>query len=601
MALRHRATIVAAILLLATPARGFGSQAIDWQSWSDGIFARAKHEQRFVILDLQAVWCHWCHVMDQTTYRDPKVVGLIASKYIAVRADEDANPDLANRYGDWGWPATIVFGPDGGEIVKRRGYMPPSEMASMLQAIIDNPSPGPSVIPARAIAPAVSAILSPAQRKLILDRRAQIYDRDYGGWGKVHKFINVEDLEYAISQALAGDRVEEAAARRTLDAALNLLDPVGGGFYQYSDSRDWKSPHFEKIISIEAGYIRTYALAYAAWRRPQYLEAARRTAGYLASTLRSPEGAFYVSQDADVSQAMPGKAFYALDDAGRRKLSPPRIDNHLYARENGWAVSALAAVYDVTGDRQYPDQARTAANWVIANRSIAGGGFDHGAQDRAGPYLGDSLAMAQGFVALYESTADRVWLSHAERTLDFIDSNFARRTAGYVTAISKTARPPAQLAVAPQPYCDIDENIDLARLADRLFHFSGNARYRKMAERAMRYAASPQVTQDRFFLTGLLLADRELASGPLHVTIVGAKDDAAALGLYQSALAYPSNYERLEWWDKREGPMPNPDVVYPSMPQAAAFVCSGDTCSLPVFDPAKLTATIDRLKRPASG
>src|SRR5438067_3298284 len=105
--------------------------AIDWQPWSDGVFDRARRENRFVLLDLEAVWCHWCHVMDETTYADPKVAALINARYVAVKVDQDSRPDLSNRYEDYGWPATIVFNESGGEIVKRRGYMPPDEMASI--------------------------------------------------------------------------------------------------------------------------------------------------------------------------------------------------------------------------------------------------------------------------------------------------------------------------------------------------------------------------------------------------------------------------------------------------------------------------------------
>ncbi len=119
---------------------------ITWQPWSDSVFAQAKSEGRFVLLDLGTVWCHWCHVMEEVTYRDPAVIDLVGQRYLAVRVDADARPDLSNRYEDYGWPATIVFNSDGSEIVKRRGYLPPGQMASMLQAIIDDPSPGPSVV-----------------------------------------------------------------------------------------------------------------------------------------------------------------------------------------------------------------------------------------------------------------------------------------------------------------------------------------------------------------------------------------------------------------------------------------------------------------------
>jgi thiol:disulfide interchange protein len=140
----NRRLLAAALLALASP-RAHAEGAIAWQPWSDAAFAKARQEHRFVILDLEAVWCHWCHVMDETTYRDPKVIALMGSRYVAVRVDQDSRPDLANRYEDYGWPATIVFAADGSEIVRRRGYLDPAEMASMLQAIIDDPSPGPSV------------------------------------------------------------------------------------------------------------------------------------------------------------------------------------------------------------------------------------------------------------------------------------------------------------------------------------------------------------------------------------------------------------------------------------------------------------------------
>ena len=90
-----------------------------------------------MLLDLEAVWCHWCHVMDGITYLHPVVLRLLNQHYILVKVDQDSRPDISNRYQDYGWPATVVFAANGSEIVKRQGYIPPRPMASMLQAIID--------------------------------------------------------------------------------------------------------------------------------------------------------------------------------------------------------------------------------------------------------------------------------------------------------------------------------------------------------------------------------------------------------------------------------------------------------------------------------
>lgn len=175
-------TIAILVALSASPSRA--ADALAWTGWSHDLFARAATEQRFVILDLEAVWCHWCHVMEKTTYADPKVQELLAAKYLPVRVDQDANPDLSSRYGDWGWPATIVFAPDGNEIAKIRGYIEPERMQALLKAIIDDPSPGPSVGEAFEIKPATSAFLSKAQRTELTRTFDESYDDKLGGWAR---------------------------------------------------------------------------------------------------------------------------------------------------------------------------------------------------------------------------------------------------------------------------------------------------------------------------------------------------------------------------------------------------------------------------------
>src|SRR5271163_3761124 len=146
--MRFRSAVL--LSLMALTGSGWASAptaqaALHWQAWSDGAFAQARAEHKFVLLDLEAVWCHWCHVMDDVTYRDPAVVKLLNQRYVLVKVDQDSRPDISNRYQDYGWPATVVFAADGSEIVKRQGFLQPRLMASMLKAIIADPSPGPSI------------------------------------------------------------------------------------------------------------------------------------------------------------------------------------------------------------------------------------------------------------------------------------------------------------------------------------------------------------------------------------------------------------------------------------------------------------------------
>ena len=562
-----------------------------WSGWDDDLFTRAANEKRFVILDLEAVWCHWCHVMEKTTYANPQVQELLASKYLPVRVDQDANPDLSSRYGDWGWPATIVFGPDGTEIAKIRGYIEPERMQALLKAIIDDPSPGPSVGEAFEVKPSTSAFLASEQRAELTKNYDESYEDRLGGWGETQKYIDADSMDLAIARAEVGDATAIKRARQTLDAAIALIDPVWGGVYQYSEAGSWTHPHFEKIMSFQAQYLRQYSHAYALWKDPKYLTAARNIERYLASFLTSPDGAFYVSQDADLDHDTDGHTYYALSDAARRKLGMPRIDKNLYARENGWAISGLSAYYDVTGDTRALDIAERAAKWVIDNRALPSGGFRHGDKDRGGPFLGDTLAMGQAFLDLYAATGNRDWLTAAAKAGDFAAS-FRDEAGGFVT--SKTSE--GKIGVLAKPAKLIDDQVLVVRFLNLLNRYYGDDGYREQASHAMRYLASASAEMIRP-LPGLLLADEELAVEPTHMTVVGHKDDPKAQALHTFARALPARYKRLEWLDLREGKLPNPDVEYPDLGEPAAFACSNRICSFPSFNAEELQATVKQMAK----
>jgi uncharacterized protein len=560
-----------------------------WLPWSDSVFTEAGRDHRFVLLDLEAVWCHWCHVMDVTTYRDRKVLALLHKNYLTVRVDQDSRPDLSNRYEDYGWPATVVFDAAGHEIVKRQGYLTPEEMASMLQAIIDDPSPGPSVQPEKEISfPTTDVLPATLQAQLEKDYLAG-FDSKQGSWGFDQKYLDVDSVELAIDRASRGDERAAAMARQTLDAQLRLLDPVWGGFYQYSTDGIWTKPHFEKIMSVQAENLRIYSEAYAQWNDPKYLHAAQAVKQFLGTFLTSPDGAFYTSQDADVVEGKHSAEYFALGDKERRKQGVPRVDTHVYARENGWVIAALAQLYEATGDTKTLDSAIRAANWITQNRALPGGGFRHGAKDVGGPFLGDSVAMARAYLALYRVTADRKWLARSSATTTFIEKTFrpGSGAAGFISAVAPTDK-------AYKPHPQRDENVALARVANQLFHYIGDAKYEAISKAGMRYLAAEPVAT-RLPVASVLLTELELTHPPLHLTVVGPKSDPVAQSLFTAALKYPSFYKRVEWWDTNEGELPNPDVQYPSVSRAAAYICTQRTCSPPIFDADALSTKVNRV------
>ncbi|MBI2784419.1 MAG: thioredoxin domain-containing protein, partial [Gammaproteobacteria bacterium] len=326
---------IAGLVLLAALGSARAAEPLVWHGWSPEIFAQAKRENKFLLLDLEAVWCHWCHVMAGTTYRDPAVVALMNTRYLAVRVDQDARPDLASRYEDYGWPATVIFGPDGTEIVKKQGYIPPSDMMRLLQTVIDDPSPVVAQNINTDHAVTGETALPAARRDELHARWAGGYDDKEGGWGFSHKYLDADTIEYALRRAARGDTRAAQMARDTLRLSRKLLDPVWGGLYQYSAGGTWDEPHFEKIMSFQADTLRANALAAATWGDPAFLENARAVHGYLRRFLTNPAGVVYTSQDADLVPGEHSADYFALDDAGRRARGVPRIDRHIYARENG--------------------------------------------------------------------------------------------------------------------------------------------------------------------------------------------------------------------------------------------------------------------------
>jgi uncharacterized protein len=374
-------SLLAFAILTLMPASA-SAEDIAWQAWDEAVFQRAEAEQRFVLLDLGAVWCHWCHVMEATTYKDPVVVRLVRERFLPIRVDQDLRPDLSNRYEDYGWPATVIFDARGQELAKFSGYIAPARMRSLLQGVIDDPTPGPSVRPEgqRNVGPSDTTLPETLRRELA-ELLVTRYDTEHGGWGFAKKFLDWDGVEWSLARARAGDREAERRALEALDRQTQLIDPVWGGVFQYSDGGVWENPHFEKIMQFQAENLRVFSQAYAQTHEPRYLQAARAIDRYLRSFMRDASGAFYVSQDADLKPGEHSADYFALGDGERRRRGIPRVDTHLYARETAWAAHALVWFWAVSGDDSALADALAAARWIVAERSSPDGGYRHDVQD----------------------------------------------------------------------------------------------------------------------------------------------------------------------------------------------------------------------------
>ena len=577
-----------ALVLLAAfagPARA-ETPSVAWQKWEPALFERAQREDKYILLHMAAVWCHWCHVMERTTYRDPAIQQRIAEKFIAVRVDQDSDPALSYRYENWGWPATIMLDKDGNEIFKRRGYIPPELFARLLMAVIEDPSALPSYTVGAAVDPA--AAHSPpndASAPRLCCSRATTGPTAGSATSIASSMATRSNGRWSAAAPSSATPIRprwREVSAKTLAGARHLIDPVWGGMFQYSEKLDWSGPHYEKLLNIQRDGLRAYVLAWQIGHDPADLAAAHDIARWLMDFMRAPSGAFYTSQDADAGPALHGDAFYARSDAQRRAGPQPPIDRNVYARENGWAIASLAALHDVTGDAALLAAAVRAFDWTLANRRAPNGGFGHARAADDDTHLGDTLAVAEAALALYRSTAERRYLALAAELGEIIVRDHRDPVGGFMVRQPE----PGAKGVLAKPVKQIDENVAAVRLLNLLARHTARPAFRQAAEHGMRYLIS--LAEDDFVVPGALLADRELLREPAHVTIVGAKDDPAAQALYAAARTYPTRYLRIEWLDRREGPLPAADIDYPEMSEAAAFACANGACSVPVFTAAEV-------------
>jgi len=554
------------------------AEALPWSDWSREAFERARREQRPILLSVQAGWCHWCHVMNDVTYRDPEVVRRLSREFVLIRADGDARPDLAERYRRYAWPATVFLAPDGTRILALRGYRPPDRFAAILDDVLAAHADG------RALQEAAGASEPPAEdlaaiRASLTAQLDGMYDEEGGGWGRRQRYPFAAPVEHALYRAAVDS--EPAWAERayfTLEQYARLIDPVWGGMYQYSIPNVWDRPHFEKIVPVQAGALRAFAAAYRASGERRWLEHADAIHRYLREHLRADDGAFFASQNAD-APSMPGAEFYALDDGARRAVEPPAVDRHVYASTNGMLIEALVALHVATGRQAPLREALTAARRIVRTHRHDSGAFVHDAEaDDPVRYLADQAPLLAAFVALHQATGDPAWRAEATALADALEARFVGPRGGFV---AHTPDPAAEgfFDDVPEPVID---NAIAAQALLALSRLTEDEAHRERAIAALRAVSQPTELRRMGRMVGeLLLALEAVEHGHLVLSVVGPADRPETATLHRAALfvAEPTRLVELG----RPGASRYP---YPGDP--AVFLCTRQACSMPVYDPAEL-------------
>lgn len=573
-----------------------------WSPWSRETFTSARDDGRIILVNVVATWCHWCHVMEETTYEDPEVVALLREHFVTIRVDSDARPDVAERYRDWGWPATGFLTPDARPVLELRGYQNPRAFAALLRGLVADRERG-------ALRHREAPPPSPSTGQLALDAirtraAAQLdgfYEPPLGGWSRAQRYPSPGPIEHAWVRARIDDDAASATqATTTLASAKKLIDPVFGGMYQYSEQGDWDHPHYEKITAIQAGAIRNYAFAYRATGDAGWLAAAREVARYMTTMMRSPEGDFFTSQDADLripgKPAILGERYYGQDAEGRRAMGLPRIDDGVYADLNGMMIEAMCDLYAAGGDREDLAVAERAARRVLETHANPDGGLRHGATDTGTVlHLRDQVAMGRGLLALYRTTGEPTWLDHAERVAAFMLASLEDRDRGGFFA--HTVDPDA-FGVFAERRRPLEENGTAARFLALLHrHRDGDGTtqtpYLAAAERALTSLGTPEAVAAEGRIIGqFLLGLQEVTMPTVDITVVGelgGSAGATTAALHAAALRYPEPRAVIE--------LSRPGERYPDIGKPAVYLCTPVACSSPITDPGRFAALADAFVR----
>ena len=586
------------------------SSGIHWRDWSNEVLEAAEAEDKLILLDIGAPWCHWCHVMDNTTYSDPKVIRTINERFIPVRVEAEKRPDIQDRYLLGGWPSTVWLLPDG-RILTGTTFITPEAMIHKLyevdtlyheqRATVEMQA---TSMEAEAEADRVDAEVVPTPQvspESILDDLDKVLRRDfdsrYGGFGKEPKFPLPECVHYAFLRYREnGDADMREMALRTLDASLELSDPVWGGFYRYSVTPDWKKPHYEKLLNVQAGIMENYLEAYQLTGEAKYGEAVADIERYVKRFMVAGEnGGFFASQDADVgsydpaSQFITGEDYYSMDEEGRLKVGTPYIDKTVYTDWNGAMVSAYLRLFQVTGDLHARDYALATVDRLL-HENRADGRMCHyfDGEKRLPGLLSDQVLFAQALIDAYQTSGERRYLDEAETLVAFMVSELQDVVDGgfYFRPFDPHAK--GELLERHKPF---DENVAAARLLVEMSGLTGNPEYRNLADRTLQAISYPQVREGIVGM-GFGIALDSFINPPMHIVIVGdPKADDTQKMLQMSLHAYhPSKLVQV--LDPHLS-LNIGDQTYEAGETAVAYVCSEGVCRRPVKDPEELTAVLE--------
>ena len=330
-------------------------QPVQWHPWGEEAFARAQAEDKPILLDIGAVWCHWCHVMDRESYENPELAAILNQHFIAIKVDRDERPDVDVRYqaavsaisGQGGWPLTAFLTSTGQPFfggtyfpADDRYGRPGFKRVLLTMAEVWRNRREEALESAQSVMAAIEqnenfsgrgANLSLGLVEKIANSILKQFDARNGGFGSQPKFPHSGALDLLIEFATRaappskiGQEAREAAVLTlTRMSQGGVYDQLAGGFHRYSVDERWVVPHFEKMLYDNTELLRNYVHAYQSFVKPEFAHVATEIIRWLDNSMTDRErGGFYGSQDADIDLDDDGDYFTWTKAEAQAVLTP---------------------------------------------------------------------------------------------------------------------------------------------------------------------------------------------------------------------------------------------------------------------------------------
>ncbi|MBD8478730.1 thioredoxin domain-containing protein [Microbacterium sp. CFBP 8794] len=594
--------------------RAHADNPVSWFPWGPEAFAEAARRDVPVMISIGYSTCHWCHVMARESFQDAETAAVLDDGFVSIKVDREEHPDVDAAYLDaasaftphLGWPLTVFASPEG-RVFYAGTYFPPAprppqpSFRQVLAAVREAwtlrrdevDATGSSLRDALAAAATDAADAPPTLDQLAAAARtvAAREDREYSGFAagpafETPKFPNTPVLRFLQHPALV-DAAPEAApvASRALAAMRDseLHDTVDGGFFRYATRRDWSVPHFERMLTDNAGLVE---VALAARDEVTATDAAR----FLVDVLQLPSGGIAAAQDSEsiIDGARNEGGYYRASAEERAGLAPPALDAKVVTGWNGHAIAALAAVGTRT-DPRFVEAARWAADAVLENNVADDGTLRRASLDEirsaAPATLEDYGGFARGLLALARVTGEVAYAERARALIDLClgDDGIAPPGGGDPVLTAQGMQPrgvPSDGAAPSGPSVFAAAALDLWRLG-------AGERYREAADTLVRVAADAALAAPLAH-GAILEVALGLAAAPRQVVVVGDSDaeiadaarrvaaDVVVVASPAQAQAFAAaGFELFIGKSALAG-------------EATAYDCRAFTCALPTTDPARL-------------